>query len=505
MHEELGGPTSQSSTRTTAPLSDVDNEFISGIVEAAPDGIVMIDGDGVIVLVNRQTEELFGYDRGELLGKPVEELLPERFLHVHRAHRTRYRAEPRTRPMGAGMALLGRRADGTEFPVEISLSPLDAGGENRVIAMVRDITERRETEAEARRVRAMLDATKDGMFIFDGVTLRFTYVNDGALDQVGYSRDELLGMTPLDIAPEFTEGGFRALLSELEAGGSPRTLTTIHRRRDGADVPVEVLLQATPVDEPEHPAAFVAIVRDIRERLEAEQLLRQAEENVQVLEDRERIARGLHDLVIQRLFAAGMALQATVSRANDRDVADRVARVVDDLDDTIRQLRSVIFGLHERRTTARSLRAEILRVIADERAALGFDPQLRFDGAIDTLGDAVADHLLPTLREALSNVARHAAATSVEVKLSATPESLMLRVVDNGIGNAGDAPPGAGCAMRATEPLRSKASAPSEPAQKGAPCSSGVCRSAGKARVAPDRRRDFWPWHEFTKLDWIVG
>lgn len=444
MHEELGSSRSQSSTHATAPLSDVDNEFISGIVEAAPDGIVMIDGDGVIVLVNRQTEELFGYDRGELLGKPVEELLPERFLHVHRAHRTRYRAEPRTRPMGAGMALLGRRADGTEFPVEISLSPLDAGGENRAIAMVRDVSERREAEAEARRVRAMLDATKDGLFIFDGVTLRFTYVNAGALDQVGYSRDELLGMTPLHIAPEFTEGGFRALLSELGAGGSPRTLTTIHRRRDGADIPVEVLLQAAPGGEPEHPAAFVAIVRDIRERLKAEQLLRQAEESVQLLEDRERIARDLHDLVIQRLFAAGMALQATVSRANDRDVADRVARVVDDLDDTIRQLRSVIFGLHERRTTARSLRAEVLRIIADERAALGFDPQLRFDGAIDTLGDAVADHLLPTLREALSNVAQHAAATSAEVELCATPESLMLRVVDNGIGNAGDAPPGSG-------------------------------------------------------------
>lgn len=319
MREELVRSTSPAPTRSAAPLSDVHNELLSGIVEAAPDGIVMIDGDGVIVLVNHQTEELFGYDRGELLGKLVEELLPERLRQAHDVHRTRYQADPRTRPMG-GMALVGRRADGTEFAVEISLSPLNVGGEHRTIAMVRDTTE----------------------------------------------------------------------------------------------------------------------------RIEAEQFLRQVEENIQLLEERERIARDLHDLVIQRLFAAGMVLQATVSRAKDRDVAESIARVVGDLDDTIRQLRSVIFGLEERRTTARSLRAEVLVVIAGERAALGFAPELRFDGAIDTLGDAVADHLLPTLREALSNVARHAAATSVEVELRATPESMLLRVADNGIGGAADAPPGNG-------------------------------------------------------------
>lgn len=320
MREELVRSTSPAPTSSAAPLADVHNELLSGIVEAAPDGIVVIDGDGVIVLVNRQTEELFGYDRGKLLGMLVEELLPERLREAHDVHRTRYQADPRTRPMGAGMALVGRRADGTEFAVEISLSPLDVGAE----------------------------------------------------------------------------------------------------------------------------ACTIAIVRDTTERIEAEQLLRQFEENVQLLKDRERIARDLHDLIIQRLFAAGMALQTTVSRVHDRDVAASVARVVDDLDDTIRQLRSVIFGLHERSTGARSLRAEALGVIAGERAALGFNPQLRFDGAIDTLANAVADHLLPTLREALSNVARHAAATSAEVELRATTKSVMLRVSDNGVGGADDAPPGNG-------------------------------------------------------------
>ena len=106
----------------------------------------MIDGSGAIVLVNRQTEELFGYDRADLLGQSVEILLPERYREVHTAHRAHYQVEPRTRPMGAGLSLLGRKRDGTEFPIEISLSPLVVGGAHGAIAMVRDITDRLESE-----------------------------------------------------------------------------------------------------------------------------------------------------------------------------------------------------------------------------------------------------------------------------------------------------------------------------------------------------------------------
>jgi PAS domain S-box-containing protein len=94
------------------------------LVESAPDGIVTVDHAGRIVLVNAQAEKLFGYTRDELLGKPVEVLVPERFHHQHVADRERYTAAPRTRPMGAGLALSARRKDGNELPVEISLSPL---------------------------------------------------------------------------------------------------------------------------------------------------------------------------------------------------------------------------------------------------------------------------------------------------------------------------------------------------------------------------------------------
>src|SRR5262249_46991062 len=131
------------------------------VVDAAPDAIVMVDEDGRILLVNRQTEAVFGYDRRELLGRSVEDLLPERFRHVHRGHRAEYRAEPRTRPMGVGITLSGRRKSGEDFPVEISLSPMQVDGRFTVVAAVRDITERVETETRLRDAERELHLLED--------------------------------------------------------------------------------------------------------------------------------------------------------------------------------------------------------------------------------------------------------------------------------------------------------------------------------------------------------
>jgi PAS domain S-box-containing protein len=123
------------------------------ILEAAPDAILQVDRDGRILLINRVTEELFGYRREELLGQPVEILVPQEQRTAHAGHRDAYARKPSTRPMGAKLELYGVRKDGSRFPAEISLSPAGAGAEFRVTAIIRDVTERRRAEEQLREMQ----------------------------------------------------------------------------------------------------------------------------------------------------------------------------------------------------------------------------------------------------------------------------------------------------------------------------------------------------------------
>ena len=157
---------------------------------------------------------------------------------------------------------------------------------------------------------------------------------------------------------------------------------------------------------------------------------RRAQRRVDLLEDRARIARDLHDHVIQRLFAAGLSLQAVVSRAGEATAT--LETVIDDLDDVIKQIRSSIFQL---RPTPGGLRAAVLDVVGEVRTALGFDPQVVFGGPVDNLAtDDLLNDVTAVLREALTNVAKHSAATSAAVRVTAAGGDLRLVVDDNGRG-----------------------------------------------------------------------
>src|SRR6266496_4600747 len=131
-----------------------------GLLEAAPDAMVCVDADGRIALVNAQTERLFGYDRDELVGQPVEILVPDGVRDAHHGHLARYVADPRPRPMNAEMQLAGRRRDGSTFPAEISLSAIDTDQGILVSAAVRDVTERLEIQAERERLRTQAERDK---------------------------------------------------------------------------------------------------------------------------------------------------------------------------------------------------------------------------------------------------------------------------------------------------------------------------------------------------------
>jgi PAS domain S-box-containing protein len=143
--------------RRTGHYSEATEARFQAMLDAAPDAMIGVNAQGRIVMANIQTEALFGYERAELIDQSIELLVPERVKSVHPRHRANYFVEPRTRPMGAGLDLAGRRADGTEFPAEISLSSIDTDEGSLALAAIRDVSQRKATEEEARRAREEAD------------------------------------------------------------------------------------------------------------------------------------------------------------------------------------------------------------------------------------------------------------------------------------------------------------------------------------------------------------
>jgi signal transduction histidine kinase len=154
-----------------------------------------------------------------------------------------------------------------------------------------------------------------------------------------------------------------------------------------------------------------------------------------VTEDRERIARDLHDSVIQRLFATGLSLQGTAAVTTDAAVAARLSDAVEDLDETVRHIRTTIFELQRRHLPGRSIRQELLDLVTETGEVLGIDPIVHFDGPIDSaVPSELADHLLAVAREALTNVVKHAATPRLEVELAVRDHRVSLTVLDEGTG-----------------------------------------------------------------------
>jgi two-component system, NarL family, sensor histidine kinase DevS len=278
------------------------------LFESIPELVVVVHTDGRILFANRHSFELLGWSPEELVGQPIEVLIPLQSRGAHQSHRNGYTSDPKARPMGSGLLLSALRRDGGEIPVEVALSPL----------------------------RGEFDAT-------------------------------------------------------------------------------------------------VATVRDVTRRLEVADELAHARTRLEVLDDRDRIARELHDSVIQRLFAAGLHLQASSDRP---DTTERITAVVDEIDEVIREIRGVIFTLHRPAQLDSGLEAALRAIISESARLLGHRPTLRLGGILTTIPMDLRTELLAVLRELLSNVAKHAQATKTEVSLDVGAHSLTLVVTDDGIGMA---------------------------------------------------------------------
>lgn len=271
------------------------------LVEAAPVAMIAVDSSGCVTLVNPQAERLFGYRHDELLGEPLERLIPERLRKLHPGLRASYLRAPTTRVMGAGRDLLGVRKDGTEVPIEVGLNPIVTREGRFVLAAIIDLTERKQAEEHLRMV---VEASPNAMLLVDK-TGAVSLANAQAIRLFGYTRDELIGQPVEKLVPERFRAGHLARRESYLGAPTTRAMGAgrdlFGMRKDGTEVPIEIGLN--PITTP-HGEFVLASIIDITERKRSEQRLRavvEAAPNAMVLIDSQgRVA--LTNAQAERLF-----------------------------------------------------------------------------------------------------------------------------------------------------------------------------------------------------------
>ncbi len=281
--------------------SSQEQALFEQLFEFSPDAIVVTDSEGRITNANAQVQRAFGYTREELVGQPVETLIPERFRGVHPNHRQAYNAQPSVRPMGVGLELYGLRKDGTEFPVDIMLSPIETAEGRVTFSVIRDISERKRMEEALRQseqqLRALFEFSPDAIIASDQEG-QITQANARVESFFGYTRAELLGQSIDVLVPERFRRSHPAHRKDYSDQARVRPmgngLELYGRRKDGSEFPADIMLG--PVETAEG-RMVLSVIRDLTEKREAEEALRRSEQAKQYLEEELNTESRFEDII----------------------------------------------------------------------------------------------------------------------------------------------------------------------------------------------------------------
>jgi PAS domain S-box-containing protein len=413
----------------------------AGIINSANDGIITVDREQRIVLFNPAAEKVFGYRAAELLGESLDRLIPSRFRAAHTHHVRKFEETGvTTRRMGALGTICGVRADGTEFPIEASISQVEAGGEKLFTVILRDITARKLGEEARNRLAAIVESSDDAI-ISESLDGLITSWNTGAEHLYGYSAAEVVGQPITMLIPPDLHEEEPRILDLIQRGERLTQFETVRLRKNGSRLNVSIIV--SPIKNTEGKIIGASkIAHDITERKRLEAAVAAAAE-----EERGRIARDLHDGLGQQLGGA-LFLTDLLQRDLKKRTApesERAGQVHALVVEALHQTRELARGLYPVPAEPEGLMTALQnladRVANDRKMACTFDA----NSAVLIPDSTITTHLYRIAQEAVNNALKHSGTTRIEIHLNKTAVGLELIVQDFGKGlPAGTPPPGLG-------------------------------------------------------------
>jgi len=430
---------------------------VSGILESAMDAIIAIDENQRVVLYNSSAERVFKWPRSAVMGQPLEILLPQRFRGAHAGLVTRFGETGVTsRRMGDHTVLTGLRAGGEEFPIEASISQHNEGEGKLFTVILRDVTERRRAEhalaSSEARLRGILDSAMDAIITIDE-NQHIVLFNAAAEHVFGCSRREAIG-APLDwFIPERFRGehgahvrGFGGTSTTTRRMGAQRIVTGL--RRSGEEFPIDASISQ--IAEGDH-KFYTVILRDVTERVNSLNALSRSREELREFaaaassvreQEKSRIARELHDELAQALTALKMDLNWLGERLPERlpegqdPLVNKLKAMQTMLDGTVAATRRISADLRPLMLDDLGLLPAVEWLVQGFSGRTGITCELNLATPDFELDEPYATAIFRILQESLTNVARHAHASLVEVTLERDADGVMLTVHDNGRGFA---------------------------------------------------------------------